>query len=124
GLEGTHTVEFSTMLASQQDMVLTNIKAVSAAYPLKGELRSQSSLQAQETAGGAPEAGHIWLETSLFDRLQLAPGDTVEVGATHLIASRILTHEPAQAGGGMSAFQPLALINQQDLAATQAVQAG
>lgn len=124
GLEGTHTVEFSTMLASQQDMVLTNIKAVSAAYPLKGELRSQSSLQAQETAGGVPEAGHIWLETSLFDRLQLAPGDTVEVGATHLIASRILTHEPAQAGGGMSAFQPLALINQQDLAATQAVQAG
>src|SRR5699024_9169001 len=90
----------------------------------KGELRSQSALQASETTKYTLEAGHIWLEASLFDRLQLTPGDTVEVGATHLTASRILSHEPAQAGSGMGAFQPLALIHQDDLSATQAVQAG
>jgi len=124
GLTGTHTVEFSTMLASQEEMVLANIKAITADYPLKGELRSQNTLQASETTKHTLEAGHIWLEASLFDRLQLTPGDTVEVGATHLTASRILSYEPAQAGSGMGAFQPLALIHQDDLGATQAVQAG
>src|SRR5699024_11529175 len=90
----------------------------------KGELRSQSALQASETTKYTLEAGHIWLEASLFDRLQLTPGDTVEVGATHLTASRILSHEPAQAGSGMGAFQRLALIHHDDLSATHAVQAG
>lgn len=124
GLSGTHTVEFSTMLASQEHMVLASIKAVTPEYPLKGELTSQASLSADAQTQGVPPTGEIWLEASLFDQLHLKPGDLVEVGAIELMASRILTHEPAQAGGGMSSFQPLALINQADLPNTQAVQAG
>lgn len=123
-LSGTHTVEFSTMLASNDEMVLASIKAITAGYPLKGNLRSQAHLAAEESTQGSPRAGEIWLEAALFHSLDIEPGDEIEVGATTLIASRILTYEPSQAGGGMSAFQPLALMNQADLAATQAVQAG
>lgn len=123
-LSGTHTVEFSTMLASNEEMVLASIKAITAEYPLKGNLRSQAHLEAEDTAGGSPASGEIWLEAALFHSLNIEPGDKLQVGATTLVASRVLTYEPSQASGGISTFQPLALMNQIDLAATQAVQAG
>lgn len=123
GLDSAQTVEFASMLSSAEAMYLTSVKAVSDTYPLRGELKSTLSLRGEEILGGRPQRGEAWLDAQLLDRLSIQLGDSFEVGALPLVASRILTHEPDRSGG-FAAFTPRALINHADLAATEAVQPG
>lgn len=124
GLTGTRTVEFSTMLAHKEHMLLSQVKAVEPHYPLKGQLRIQHEATGPEVTTQAPAPGEIWLEARIFNELELSPGDSIKVGSAQLQASAILTHEPAQASAGMMALQPLALMNLEDLPATRAIQPG
>ncbi len=123
GLNTAVTVEFASMLGSEQGMQLASLKAVDDAYPLRGELGSSNQLHGPVDKGGRPAAGEVWLDAALFDLLQIEPGDMVEVGATELRASRILTDEPDRAGG-FAAFTPRAMLHLDDLPATAAIQPG
>ncbi len=123
GLQTAHTVEFASMLGSDNGMQLASLKAVDDAYPLRGELGSSTHLQGAVSKGGRPAPGELWLDAQLFDLLQIRPGDSLEVGATRLLASRVLTDEPDRTGG-FAAFTPRAMLNLQDLPATQAIQPG
>ncbi len=122
-LEPARTVSFATMLSSEQGMHLASIKAVDDHYPLRGALKSSLQLGDTEQIGGRPAPGEVWLDTQLFNVLDIQPGDSIEIGATELIARRILTFEPDSAGG-FSAFTPRVIMHQADLAATQAIQPG
>lgn len=123
GLRGTQTIEFNTMLSSDKGLELAAIKAATGAYPLIGELKAREQLGATADITGFPLPGEIWLEASLFATLAIEPGDAINIGDTTLIASHILTHEPAQSGG-MGAFQPRAIMHNDDLPATNVVQPG
>lgn len=123
GLSTAHTVEFASMLASDNGMQLATLKAVDDAYPLRGSLGSSATAQGEISKGGRPAPGEAWLDAQLFDLLQIRPGDMLEVGAARLRASRVLTDEPDRAGG-FAAFTPRAMINLQDLPATAAIQPG
>lgn len=123
GLDTAHTVEFASMLGSDNGMQLASLKAVDDAYPLRGQLGSSNLLQGNILTGGRPKPGEIWLDAQLFDLLQIKPGDSLEVGATVLRASRVLTDEPDRAGG-FAAFTPRAMLHLSDLPATEAIQPG
>lgn len=123
GLDTAHTVEFASMLGSDNGMQLASLKAVDDAYPLRGQLGSSKLLQGNILTGGRPKSGEIWLDAQLFDLLQIKPGDSLEVGATVLRASRVLTDEPDRAGG-FAAFTPRAMLHLNDLPATEAIQPG
>lgn len=123
GLDTAHTVEFASMLGSDNGMQLASLKAVDDAYPLRGQLGSSKLLQGNILTGGRPKSGEIWLDAQLFDLLQIKPGDSLEVGATVLRASRVLTDEPDRAGG-FAAFTPRAMLHLSDLPATEAIQPG
>lgn len=123
GLETAHTVEFTSMLGTDNGMQLATLKAVDDGYPLRGQLGSSLQLQGELIQGGRPAAGEVWLDAQLFELLQISPGDTLEVGFTQLRASRVLTDEPDRSGG-FAAFTPRALFNLADLAATRAIQPG
>ena len=123
GLDTAHTVEFASMLGSDHGMQLASLKAVDDAYPLRGQLGSSTSLQGDIQTGGRPQPGEIWLDAQLFDLLQIKPGDSLDVGATVLRASRVLTDEPDRAGG-FAAFTPRAMLHLHDLPATEAIQPG
>ncbi|WP_223462506.1 MULTISPECIES: ABC transporter permease [unclassified Pseudomonas] len=123
GLEHAQVVEFSSVIATDNGIQLSSIKAADDTYPLRGELKSAPAPFAAETVGGGPQPGEAWVEARLLTALDLKIGDSIDVGMKTLKLARVLTYEPDRAGNFYS-LTPRVLINLDDLAATGVVQPG
>ncbi len=122
-LKSSQTIQFASMLATDDGIQLASVKAVDDHYPLRGELRSSEQLYAEELSGGRPQPGEVWLDAELITSLALQLGDSVEIGAARFKVTRIITYEPDRAGNLLS-FTPRAMINLADLPATDVLQPG
>ncbi|MFJ3413440.1 ABC transporter permease [Pseudomonas protegens] len=123
GLDHARIVEFSSVIATDNAIQLSSIKAVDEAYPLRGQLKSAPAPYGVEEPGGGPAPGDAWVEPRLLTALDLKIGDSIDVGMKTLRLARVLTYEPDRAGNFYS-LQPRVLINLQDLQATGVVQPG
>ncbi|WP_409300059.1 ABC transporter permease [Pseudomonas sp. KCJK8993] len=123
GLEHASIVEFSSVIATDDGIQLSSIKAVDSAYPLRGQLKSAEAPYASEIPGGTPGPGEAWVEPRLLAALDLKIGDSIDVGSKTLRLTRVLTYEPDRAGNFYS-LTPRVLINLDDLQATGVVQPG
>jgi putative ABC transport system permease protein len=123
GLEHARIVEFSSVIATDNSIQLSSIKATDEAYPLRGQLKSAAAPYAAEEAGGGPKPGEAWVESRLLTALDLKIGDSIDVGMKSLRLTRVLTYEPDRAGNFYS-LTPRVLINLSDLDATGVVQPG
>ena len=123
GLEHAQVVEFSSVIATDNGIQLSSIKAADDVYPLRGELKSAAAPFAPEEPGGGPKPGEAWVEARLLTALDLKIGDSIDVGMRTLKLARVLTYEPDRAGNFYS-LTPRVLINLSDLAATGVVQPG
>ncbi|MCX7081295.1 MAG: ABC transporter permease [Pseudomonas sp.] len=123
GLEHAQVVEFSSVIATDNGIQLSSIKAVDNAYPLRGELKSAVAPYAPEEVGGGPKPGEAWAEARLLPALNLKIGDSIDVGIKTLRLTRVLTYEPDRAGNFYS-LTPRVMINLADLEATGVVQPG
>ncbi|MHC8338502.1 ABC transporter permease [Pseudomonas sp. HLT2-19-2] len=123
GLEHAQVVEFSSVIATDNGIQLSSIKAADQVYPLRGELKSAPAPFAPEEPGGGPKPGEAWVEARLLTALDLKIGDSIDVGIRTLKLARVLTYEPDRAGNFYS-LTPRVLINLSDLAATGVVQPG
>ncbi len=123
GLEHARVVEFASVVATDNGIQLSSIKAVDDAYPLRGQLKSAAQPYGEETAGGRPEPGQAWVESRLLAALNLKIGDSIDVGNKTLRLTRVLTYEPDRAGNFYS-LTPRVMINEADLAATGVIQPG
>lgn len=123
GLEHARIVEFSSVIATDNGIQLSSIKAVDSAYPLRGQLKSAAAPYATEESGGGPKAGEAWVESRLLTALNLKIGDSIDVGLQTLRLARVLTYEPDRAGNFYS-LTPRVLISLDDLQATGVVQPG
>lgn len=123
GLQHARTVEFPSVISGEHGIQLSSIKAVEAPYPLRGELRSRAGPEGVDSAGGIPAPGEAWAEARLLAALQLAPGDSIEVGYQQLKLTRVISHEPDRSGNFYS-LMPRVMINLADLDATGVIQPG
>ncbi|KJH87188.1 MULTISPECIES: ABC transporter permease [Pseudomonas] len=123
GLEHARVVEFSSVVATDNGIQLSSVKAADDIYPLRGELKSAPAPFAQEETGGHPAPGEAWVEARLLTALDLKIGDSIDVGNKTLRMSRVLTYEPDRAGNFYS-LTPRVMINLKDLDATGVVQPG
>ncbi|ROM79544.1 ABC transporter permease [Pseudomonas brassicacearum] len=123
GLEHARVVEFSSVVATDNGIQLSSVKAADDIYPLRGELKSAPAPFALEETGGRPNPGEAWVEARLLTALDLKIGDSIDVGNKTLRLSRVLTYEPDRAGNFYS-LTPRVLINLKDLDATGVVQPG
>ncbi|NBA93705.1 ABC transporter permease [Pseudomonas sp. R5(2019)] len=123
GLTHASVVEFSSVVATDNGIQLSSIKAADNTYPLRGELRSAAEPYGPEVSGGGPAPGEAWVEPRLLAALNLKVGDSIDVGMKSLRMTRVLTHEPDRAGNFYS-LTPRVLINLDDLGATGVVQPG
>jgi putative ABC transport system permease protein len=124
GLSTASTVGFQSMLIAGDNMQLASIRAVSPAYPLRGQLRvSDAAFGEPVDTQHGPAAGEIWLDSRLLPLLGVKPGADIEVGAARLRIARVLVSEP-DSGGGFGRFGPQALMAWADLEKTQVVQPG
>ncbi|HEY6609524.1 MAG TPA: FtsX-like permease family protein, partial [Pseudomonas sp.] len=123
GLAHARAVEFSSVVATDQAIQLASVKAVDEAYPLRGQLKSAERPFAAESPGGRPAPGEAWVEARLLVALDLAIGDSIEIGRQPLRLTRVLTYEPDRAGDFYS-LTPRVLINLADLDGTGVIQPG
>jgi len=123
GLQHARSVEFSSVVATDQGIQLSSVKAVDDSYPLRGQLKSAPEPLQPEVEGGRPQPGEIWVESRLLASLELKVGDSVDIGRQSLRIARVLTYEPDRAGDFYS-LTPRVLMNLQDLDATGVVQPG
>ncbi len=123
GLKHAKVVEFSSVIATDQQLMLSSIKAADSTYPLRGELRSSAAPGQAEQPSVGPQPGEAWAEARLLATLELNIGDNIEVGRKSLRLTRVLTYEPDRAGD-LYSLTPHVLIHIDDLAATGVVQPG
>ncbi|MDD2759999.1 MAG: ABC transporter permease [Methylomonas sp.] len=124
GLRGSQTVEFTSVLLENEQMLVAAVKVTGPGYPLRGFLKTQHAEagEEQKTLEG-PESGTAWVEKRVLSALHLSLGDTLTVGEKALRIDRVLTYEPDKRGDFYS-FSPRVLINQADLQATGVMQPG
>ena len=125
GLDVADAMAFPSMVfGGGERSQLVSVKAVSDGYPLRGTLITGTEPFASgSVTNRIPPPGEVWLDSRLFPALQLALGDTVEVGLAKLRVGRVLVKEPDR-GGSFFDLGPRLLMNVADVPATEVVQPG
>lgn len=117
-------IGFRAMTFSQSDMILTQVKAVSEQYPLKGNLivsdRPRSKSRIIESG---PMPGEAWLAPRLFNALNIVSGDKITIGEAEFFVTASLNREP-DSGQSLFGVAPRVMINIGDVKRTGAVQVG
>ncbi len=126
GLLSADVVSFPSMAttgnAATEDTRLVAVKAVSSAYPLRGDLRLRTK-NAEITTKGAPQAGTVWVDTALLSLRGLHLGDAMTLGERRFtIAAEILLEKDR--GAGFMNFAPRVMLALPDLESTGLVQNG
>ena len=124
GLQTAKMLYFDSMIFANDELVLSSVKATTAAYPLRGKLTIKDSLTSQAyDVNSGPKLGNIWLSEGLFYSLNVNVGDNIELGAGNFIISKVLVKEPDAPFFSLSGNKRV-LLSYQDIIKTQAVQPG
>lgn len=111
GLNTAQVIQFPTMLATDDRLLLVALRAVEPPYPLRGDMVTEPPLQ------GTPAPGTLWAEPSVLERLNLQPGATLQLGYAELTLSARLLSSPDR-GSGFTSLNPQIVINRSDLERT------
>ncbi len=118
------TTSFRSVIVANEKLQMAEVKAVEAAYPLRGQLRTSESLFAPETrTEETPAPGAVWADPRLMQLLGLQMGDAIRLGAAQFTIARILTYEPDR-GGDIFNIAPRLLMHLDDVAATELILPG
>lgn len=126
GLSVSTLTKFPSMVSNGENNLLTEIKAVTEGYPLRGRVHLASrSLETAEiqVAGRIPQSGTIWVDEKVMTRLELKGGDVVDVGDTQLTVTELVVREPDHSVGFIN-MGARAMINAADLSDTGLIQEG
>jgi putative ABC transport system permease protein len=122
GLKTARVVRFPSMAIAGDASVLSDLRAVTTGYPLRGSVKVMDEPFGPERAAtGSPERGTAWVDDKLLARLSLAVGDTFQLGNARFRIAAVVAQEPDIAIG-FATSGPRILFNDADLAATGLVQ--
>jgi putative ABC transport system permease protein len=111
------------MVITEDDNLLTSIKAVTASYPLRGELKIVNSQGTKIKHFGSPEPGNIWIERKVLETLELMELDKVSIGNKNFIVKGIIEDYPDR-NSSFVGFYPVAIVNINDVDAMGVIQTG
>ena len=125
GITVAQTLTFPSMVFSgDESMYLSSVKAVTEAYPLRGDLtRSDEPFGPAEVATAGPEPGTVRLDSRLFPLLDVNIGDSVGIGDAEFLVVAAARTEPDQAASFLG-YGPRVLMHYSDIPATGVVQPG
>ena len=126
GLRTAETVSFPSMGRAPDarggETRLVAVKAVSASYPLRGQLEVRDGAQdPPRRVAEAPAPGTVWVDPPLLDALGLQLGDELQLGDASLRIARLILIEPDR-GAGFIGFAPRVMLNLEDLPRTALIQ--
>ena len=128
GLQTAETAVFPSMaIAGEGEQSLSrlaSIKAVSAGYPLRGNLKIADQPAGNATvATGIPVPGTVWVDAAILDSLKVGVGSPLRLGDKTFTIAKVIAFEPDR-GAGFINFAPRVMLAQSDLAATNLIQFG
>ncbi len=116
-------VEFRSMVVATGAQVLTQVKAVDAAYPLLGAVALEGGLSLPAALAGQGGLPGAVMDGVLADQAGLALGDRFRLGAQDFVLTARLIREPDSATGGF-ALAPRTLVRHAALAGSGLLQPG
>ena len=122
-LDSAEMSTFLSMIITEDDNLLTSIKAVTASYPLRGELKIVNYQGARIKHFGSPESGNIWIERKVSETLELMELDKVSIGNKNFIVEGIIEDYPDR-NSSFVGFYPVAIVNINDVDAMGVIQTG
>ena len=122
-LDSAEMSTFLSMVITEDDNLLTSIKAVTASYPLRGELKIVNSQGAKIKHFGSPEPGNIWIERKILETLELMELDKISIGNKNFIVEGIIEDYPDR-NSSFVGFYPVAIVNINDVDAMGVIQTG
>lgn len=124
GLRTAQAVRFPSMTRHRGESLLTEVKAVTPGYPLRGRLLIRTAEAAADVrADGIPEPGSAWVDASLLRRLNLRIGQTVQLGNRSLVVAAQVSEEPESSVGFLN-LGPRLTFNASDLESTGLIAVG
>jgi len=124
GLRSARSTALLSVVFNGDASQLTNVAAVSAGYPLRGQLLvANVPFVAGVATSAIPAPGEVWPDSRLLAALGGGVGSQLSIGAASLRVTRVLISRPDQ-GSTFADLAPSALINEADLPATQLIQPG
>lgn len=125
GITMVNTLSFLSMVEGNQQLQLSQIKAISSPYPLRGKVNIATHLgDAQGVSQtNAPEEGSVWLNPRLFPLLSTDIGKKITIGAGVFKVSGVIIEEPGQIGDWFT-LAPSIIMNINDVEKTKIIQPG
>ena len=130
GLSVVRLTRFPSMISNGDSSLLSEIKAVTEHYPLRGKIRLADPAGIVSNASSAgriaetiPQPGTLWIDEKILTRLELKIGDWVDVGALQLQVAELVVREPDHSVGFIN-MGPRAMMNAADLEKTGLIQEG
>ncbi len=124
GLKSASNTALLSVVFNGDASQLTNVHAVTAGYPLRGQvLLADEPFGRGTPAPGIPAPGEVWPDSKLFAALGARIGASLTIGAATFRVSHVLISRPDQ-GGAFADLAPTLLMNATDLPATQLIQPG
>jgi putative ABC transport system permease protein len=124
GISSAQVISFPTAIFSGNLSQLAALNAVTTGYPLRGHLRiADAPFGPGRITDRIPGVGEVWVDSRIIAHLKLELGATLRIGAGSFRVTQVLDYRPDQ-GTGFVNLAPAALLNLDDLAATQLIQPG
>jgi putative ABC transport system permease protein len=124
GLQTARSTAVISVVFNGDTSQLSNIHAVTAGYPLRGQVLIGAEPFAQGVpARGVPAQGEVWPDSKLLAALGGRLGMSLSIGAGTFRVTHVLISRPDQ-GGTFADLTPTLLMNAADLPVTQLVQPG
>jgi putative ABC transport system permease protein len=124
GLRSAQVLSFPTAIFSGDVSQLAAVNAVTSSYPLRGRLRiADAPFGVPRTTSQVPGRGEAWIDARIIAQLKLELGAPLRIGAASFRVTEVLDYRPDQ-GTGFVNIAPAALLNYDDIPATQLVQEG
>ena len=124
GLKSARILTFPTAIFSGDESQLAALNAVTAGYPLRGHVRiADRPFGVARATMSIPGRGEVWIDARIVAQLKIALGSSLRIGAASFRVTQVLDYRPDQ-GTGFVNLAPAALLNYDDVASTELVQAG
>ncbi len=121
GLQVVQSRTFPSMVSHGEQVLLSELQAVEAGYPLRGKIEIDDGNLHEAQA--IPASGTVWVDERLLRRLDTQMGDELGIGARRFkVAARIV--KDIDQSIGFASFAPRVLMNESDLPATGLLQEG
>ncbi|MFT5542324.1 MAG: putative ABC transport system permease protein [Glaciecola sp.] len=117
-LNSAYQVSTRSMVFGQEELALSDLRAVDENYPLKGKVKvTTQAFGVSEPTNESVAPGEVWIDSRLFQLVKVELGDTIDIGDASFKVSKVLSEIP-DAGFSVFNTDPIVLMSTTDLAKT------